>query len=366
MDKLKTFLQTLSKKYKSRASQDSNDYYKVLGSGCFSIVFDIDGAAYKITTELNYDKQLQLIKEINMLYNLGVNVPFTYCIHSYNDRRLFFDEVKRSAHKNSYEKFVEELRYIISKWEDYDPLKNKSFCGIFQEKIEGDVPFNRTAFYIGEALMLNKDDVEDAMKDIHLVDPTTAEMVEKITCDLSEKLDYFLAIPDEHYVKFINDAFAIDTREIHIDNVTRKNYIYNKQKGFYFIDLGALNYKDIDLQEKLYWPMTCTTTNVLNQVVYPPQFYNLENKTKFIQLFNKLHNCIGKCYVQNVNDDRIIQDIRRYINKNRRSSDFYRLYKSFIYHIPKTQSDEYLKEYKYIESLVSGKALKSGEELENV
>ena len=365
MDKLETFLKQLSKKYNCRTSDNSNDYYKLLGTGCFSVVFDVDGAAYKITTELDYDKQVELANKINDLYIKGVNVPYTYCIHSYNDNRLFLDSVRISAEKNSYKDFVAGINNLIAEWKDKDHSRHKKFCGIYQEKIDGDIPFSKNAYYANEATLFAKKDVESVILGNDSSNLKLAIEVRKIQKDINDSLDYFLNIPNEHYVKFIKDAFTIHYDQIHIDNVTRKNFIYNKEKGFYFLDLGALNYQDIELIDRLYWPVTCTITNVLTRVYYPPHYFNEASKIKYLQLFTKLYDCLGECYLQNINNESITKDINRYVCKMRRASDFYRMYKLFANQVPAEISKELFDQVKYVESLVSGKALKSGEEYEN-
>ena len=63
MDKLKTFLEQLKSKY-SKTGKDA-----FIGSGSYAMVFDIDGAAYKITTESTYAKQFKLAEQNNFLHS---------------------------------------------------------------------------------------------------------------------------------------------------------------------------------------------------------------------------------------------------------------------------------------------------------
>ena len=362
MENLEDFFKVLKDKY--NAGIDKDQYYKILGTGHFSLVFDVEGAAYKITTELNYKNQVALAQETNMLQQMGINVPYTYYIHQYNGHRKAFDDIKKVAEKYPYGMFVQEIEKNLNQIQYKSDIDVKNFCGIFQEKIAGDVPFAPTAYYIGEACMLSKEDVEDAMAGCELVDESVYYWVGKIQQDLNNKLDYFLNIPDEHYTKFLCDAFKIHQSQVHIDNVTKKNYIYNKDKGFYFIDIGALNYKDILLSERLYWPITCTIENVLNQVVYPVEYYSVEAKSKYLKLYAKLHRNLGNCFLQNLSNEETKENIQRYINKIKRSSDYYKMYKTFLSQTPRSISDAASREFKYVESIVKGNALASGKEHE--
>ena len=100
MDKLKTFLQQLQTKF-AQTNQDA-----FIGAGSYAMVFDIDDAAYKITTESTFAKQTKLANQNNFLHSLNVNVPYTYCIHAYNDNLMFFDQIKNSVRHKRYISFI--------------------------------------------------------------------------------------------------------------------------------------------------------------------------------------------------------------------------------------------------------------------
>ena len=297
-----------------------------------------------------------------MLHSLNINVPYTYCIHDYNDNLIFFDEIKRSAKAKRYMSFMQEVDSLIEFHQFKHQHSKKRFCGIFQEKIEGDVPFREVPQYIKDSLWIDKSQVAKALQNPRKASVDVVQTVNAVQTDISEKLDYFLNIPSNHYKKFISDAFKINNQQICIDNVTKENFIYNKDNGFYFLDLGALEYKNFSKEEKEFLPLFCTIDNVLEQVFYPVAYFSDEHKQKYAQLYIKLHKCLADVYIDNISDKKITKTIKKYCDMRNNYGGIY--YQTFFMDLPEDIKQACKKETNYIESLLQGNTLSSGKELD--
>lgn len=360
MDKLKTFLKLLCKKYNNRTGQNLSDCYTVLGTGNYAIVFDMEGMAYKITAELNYKKQHKLAIDLNNLHNMGVNVPYTYCVHCYNDSKDFLKTVKDSAQKNNYDDFIADIQQILSNTQTKNIDNTSDFCGIIQQKIQGDAPFNSVPTHIVDALLLTQEQVEYVLNDATDTTSKARQYINKIQADLNQKLDYFLQIPTNHYAKFITDALVIYKNKISIDNVTRKNYIYNPNNGFYFLDLGAFQHIDFTPYKKPNITFSYTIENVLSQVAYPLYYFDETTKQKYIQLFAKMYEALSTAYLNNIQDEFITTQIKKYVNLTKQDG-YNKAYNSFVKTLPKQQISPYVSKVNYTKSIIKGNALTCGE-----
>ena len=111
-------------------------------------------------------------------------------------------------------------------------------------------------------------------------------------------------LPEEQIYKFIMDANKIIQSGLFIDNCSKTNFIYNKDKGFYFIDLDGQDYGVRN-------PLQCTVGNFLDCICN--NYCNEKLIEKEFSVFFKLFEITKKVYLGNINDKQLHSGSRSFI-----------------------------------------------------
>lgn len=251
---------------------------KILGEGSFSVVWDISGDAYKLTSEMTYEQAANMRAKNNELYKRGVKVPLINDIDIFranNDATMI--NLKRYLTRYQGDKLFETLADFAESFEQN--AGKYEILGIRQQKIVGKNCFS-----------------EIKTNNIQLADRVSitgknlpAVILEKFEPQLKENLQFFNSIPTKHYQKFIEDGVDIMNHGLLIDNVFGTNFIYAKD-GFYYIDLDGLN------KPRAITPVTnifnATVENVCEKVSTLSRGYSEELAKQQLELYFKLWQAI--------------------------------------------------------------------------
>lgn len=267
MEKIRAILKNIVNQYDRSLTDPTVKPYKIIGAGNYAVVFDYGNAVLKLSTEGECFEVINNAQIINYLAKLGVNAPETYLVEIVDvgtDADNILDVLYRTIEKD--EQDFSTIRKIVDGKVVFSYGDDFIYC-IFQEKVEG--------------INIFKQD-----------------------WSLEEYLEYYNSIPVEHYEKFILDAHKILKEDLIIDNINKSNFIYNKDKGFYFIDLGNLEGFYNDVFNEVDSPYACTINNIIEDI---PNFSRIYNKDLFrsaLDLYYKLYNVLKSIYVSHAKDEK--------------------------------------------------------------
>lgn len=264
----------------------------IVGLGTFSVIFNVDNLGYKITTEKYYNAIVNASQISNILHSKGVNVGRVYTVQT-----IVEEEGKPNTHTTLHRMHLTELFCKDDNQPDNDDINN------YIVNLLKDYPKQPTKTYTDKYLKPANLIVQDIVPGVpcfdesfdlyNLFDITNYESLEKYIKHLNKNIKFFSNIKTEHYVKFILDALEICNIGLLLDNVTRKNYLYDKSKGFYFIDLDGdihRNEKETKYDEVL----DCTISNVIAQITAPSFLYNRQMRKDAVALELKLYDAYLK------------------------------------------------------------------------
>lgn len=270
MEKLRKVLQYIIQQHNQSKIDPNVKDIKLLGSGGFSVVFDFGEGVFKLTTEANLQHYKNSFDKINILAEQGVNCPKTYVVEEYNidcNKKVFIDKLLLNV---GFEKeFYGTLSRVSQMKEgDFDVL-----TGIFQEKIEGITYLN----HFGQ---------------------------------MEEFYDFIINVPEEQLYKFVLDANKLIKKGVKIDSLNSSNFLYNEDKGFYFIDLDGGAYSNTN-------PFDCTLGKIINRHrAINRSVIRKQNADEFKKSFNvycKLYDISKKLYLGNLNDDYLKEKGREFL-----------------------------------------------------
>lgn len=269
----KIFKKIIEQHNKSLTSPNEQDI-KVIGKGYFGVVFDFGNAVFKVTREGNYEDISNSYYSINYLAEQGVNCPQNYRVQEYSinmEPARFIGKLHESINSVNSGGDPEQFYKDLANIEQHNKQdKQGKLIGIFQEKIKGISPFTHFK-------------------------------------NTSNYVDYLLQVPEEHLYKFILDANKLIQNNINIDNCNKSNFIYNKNNGFYFIDLAGQEYG-------VKCPFQCTVGNCLDSIseVY---CINAEIAQKSLDVLFRLYEVIKKVYLGNLNDDYLKNKAKQFLKQ---------------------------------------------------
>lgn len=271
--------------------------FDVLGEGSYSIVWDFDGKAYKLSNELTYERAMQMKDKNNKLHKNGVNVPEISQIDPFdlstNSLISNLKSLRGHYDEESYYKLLSDMST------EYKNDKGQyTYVGIEQQKIDGYSCFEK----------LPSDWLITAEKICQRVKTLPQKVKDNLEIQLNNNLDYFLNISDEHYQKFFQDATNIINAGLSIDNQMKSNFIYTNN-GFYFIDLdGIQKGRAISGIDNIF---EATVDNVCGLVSTSASGYSPKIAEKQLELASKLiKNMIE------VNDKGIAEMRKKYLGAN--------------------------------------------------
>ena len=309
MEKIKKILNNIVKQYDLSCIDPSQKPYGIIGAGNFAVVFDFGNAVMKLSNEGVYEEIKNNAQIINYLKEQGVNTPETYLIEKVDIDTLsenILDVLYKTVQDD--EQDCKTIRKIVEGEIIFSKEKDTMFC-IFQEKIDGINIFKQVG-------------------------------------SLNEILELYNQIPQKHYEKFILDANNIIKQGIVIDNINMSNFLYNKEKGFYFIDLGNLGKFILQDINNVKTPYDCTIENVLDVF---PNLYNVRNQEvakNSLDLFAKMYDTLKSVYINNTNDEKFKEQTRREIIS---LQSYLNGYLSAIHYIPENLKSKYTKKFNNIE-----------------
>ena len=285
---------------------DNQSFANVLGQGSYSIVWDIGGKAYKLTSEIEPNKAREIQKINNYLANLGVNVPYIFEVDVFDaDAKETVLNIKSMMKNADKKKMYDLLKKYSQNFEQNGDKGN--LVGIKQQKIDGKTCFDFDVYKVVRSTnnMHTKNNF------------TPPPILPQLEDELSTNLKTFLGTKPNAISKFIADGATILENDISVDNLLGNNFILSNGE-FYYIDLGADQMADVICEKNLF---NFTVENICRTV------YSISNNLDQ-QLYQKqleLAQNICKAVEQNLDNDFIKNQFEEYMSKDN-------LYKKLVEH----------------------------------
>lgn len=209
--------------------QNTRKECKLLGQGSYSMVWDIGGDAYKLTNELSYDGAIDMQARSNKLARAGVNVAKVYEVDKFvTTTNSVIMNLKSFYNHNELRDYYRILKDFSKNFGENEG--KYVYVGIKQQKIDGRQCFKEE--YYRNIRVLNQSTAYG--------NTITRELYSNVATELTHNLDFFGDIPADQYAKFISDGAKLMQEGLTIDNYLQTNFLYDPNKGFYYIDVAGL------------------------------------------------------------------------------------------------------------------------------
>ena len=275
---------------------DNQNFEKVLGEGSYSIVWDIGGKAYKLTSEIEPKQAKEIQKINNFLAESGVNVPYIFDVDVFDaDPRQTVLNIK-SMFKNSDKRKTYNL---LKKY--CDGIKESQqgrLVGIKQQKLDGITCFDFVRYE-------NIRRTNNITTKNNMTPPPFLEGLER---ELVQNLKLYLNAKPNAISKFIADGAIILKNNISVDNLLGNNFILSNGE-FFYIDLGAVDGINTICEKNLF---NFTVENICRTVYSKSNNLNLEIYKKQLELSKIIFESIE----QNLTDQFIKKQYDEYMSKN--------------------------------------------------
>lgn len=293
----------------------------IIGEGTYSLVLDTSpGKVQKITSEYNSATVGQIKDKTNRLVHEGVNVPKIDSVDVFKvETGSVIQNLKSILRYSESNKLTDILQEYAKGFTNNDG-KYEIVC-LNQDKVEGTNCF----------VTSNNTYINLVNKRIQNVRKLTSELRIRLETELNKNLDYFCSIPKEHYKKFLVDAKAVLKENLNIDNVLKTNFMYNSEKGFYFIDLGGLEDTFIKGESNLF---NFTINNVCEMVFANTPCLSPEIVKKQLDLCEKLKEAVDDV----IKDDYIKEQFEEY---NSEENLFKQLINNSLQQAPEDMAEKY-------------------------
>lgn len=354
--KLKGFLKNIQKSYGFGKTSKSD--FRIVGRGGFSVVLNFDKVVYKLSVEKTYDEIVASSGQLNELKKQGVLVPEIFAInHIEEDPRILEDLRYGLLCAYSSEDYRKAIEEVLKKYDSEYSFKS-GFYGVLQEKIQGNPCFAKRTRSIERANEYSPDELFRMEKTDPLERMNVSKIIRSAQKETEENLDFFNKIPLKHYEKFIEDGLNIVGQGIIVDNISKTNFLYDPNKGFYFIDLDTLDtdyYDSFEMGDlRAVWDFTFE--NVYRQICLKNHHMTKSIAEKTAQLGLKMSQALTNVYIKNSFNKKYAEAIQKYAAGSINRNIFKQFYES-LGMLKFADSKKFLEKYRENLAIIEGKSL---------
>lgn len=250
-----------------------NTVADVLGEGSFSVIFDVDNKAYKVTSEIDENEAKKIQTESNNLASKGVKVPYIFDVDVFDanakDTVFNIKRLMKNSEKSKHYALLKDYGITLNRREQHGSL-----VGISQQKIDGKTCFDFDKYKT--IRQTNKLKVKN--------NKTPPPLLPDLEAELHKNLMTFLPFETRVFTAFIRDGATILQNGVSVDNLLGSNFLVARD-GFYYIDIGATPTSEYIFEKNVF---NFTVENICRMVYSISTNLSPEIYQKQLELCDKL------------------------------------------------------------------------------